>query len=116
MNRREFLWGSGGGLGGIALAALLGCGVAGAADGLALPDPIGDDPGTWGEGERRAAGVVALPTTPAEQERALDDTARVTDALGAPLRGAFRAVRRADAAWAAERETEDVLAAWRWKY
>jgi glutamine synthetase len=25
-------------------------------------------------------------------------------------------VRRADAAWAAERETEDVLAAWRWRY
>ena len=37
-------------------------------------------------------------------------------AVGGALLGAFLAVRRSDAAWAEEKETEDVLAAWRWRY
>ena len=44
---------------------------------------------------------MALPITPEEQERALLDSKRIGDALGEPLLGAFVAVRRADAAWAA---------------
>jgi glutamine synthetase len=100
----------------LALTALLTAGVAGVEDGLVPPAPFASDPGTWTEDERAAAGVVPLPTGPAEQEAALLDCQRITDALGAERLGAFLAVRRADAAWAADRETEDVLAAWRWRY
>jgi glutamine synthetase len=100
----------------LALTALLTAGVAGVEEGLVPPAPFASDPGTWTEDERTAAGVVPLPTGPAEQEAALLGCERITDALGPERLGAFLAVRRADAAWAAERETEDVLAAWRWRY
>jgi glutamine synthetase len=36
--------------------------------------------------------------------------------LGEPLLGAFLAVRRSDAAWAADRALDDVVAAHRWRY
>ena len=65
---------------------------------------------------RAAAGVTALPTTQAGQEASLTACPRLTDLLGPERLGAFLAVRRADAAFAADRETEDVLAAWRWRY
>ncbi|GLZ45271.1 glutamine synthetase [Actinomycetospora sp. NBRC 106375] len=100
----------------LALTALLTCGVAGVEEGLRPPAPIGEDPGTWDEAARAAAGVEALPTTQAGQEAALLACPRITDALGPERLGAFLAVRRADATWAAERDTEDVLAAWRWRY
>ncbi|MHC1563099.1 type I glutamate--ammonia ligase [Actinomycetospora sp. C-140] len=100
----------------LALTALLTCGVAGVEEDLRPPAPIGEDPGTWEEAARAAAGVAPLPTTQADQEAALLACPRITDALGPERLGAFLAVRRADAAWAAERDTEDVLAAWRWRY
>lgn len=100
----------------LALTALLTSGVAGVEENLVPPSPISSDPGTWKKKERAAHGVAPLPTTPAEQEAALLACPRLTEALGAERLGAFLAVRRADAAWAAERETEDVLAAWRWRY
>jgi glutamine synthetase len=36
--------------------------------------------------------------------------------LGEQLLGAFLAVRRSDAAWAADRSLDDVVAAHRWRY
>jgi glutamine synthetase len=95
---------------------VLSAGVAGVAENLAPPAPIGEDPGTWKKKERAAAGIAKLPTTPAEQEEALVGNARITAALGEETLGAFLAVRRADAAWGQEKETEEVLAAWRWRY
>ena len=100
----------------LALTALLTSGVAGVEENLVPPSPIAADPGTWKKKERAAAGVEKLPTTQADQEAALLACPRITEALGAERLGAFLAVRRADAAWAAEREPEDVLAAWRWRY
>ncbi|MFC5062893.1 glutamine synthetase [Actinomycetospora atypica] len=100
----------------LALAALLSAGVAGVEENLVPPPPVAQDPGTWKKKERAAAGIAKLPGTQAEQEEALVGNPRVTAALGEETLGAFLAVRRADAAWAAERDTEEVLAAWRWKY
>jgi glutamine synthetase len=100
----------------LAIAAVLSAGVAGVTEDLAPPAPIGEDPGTWTEEERAAAGVAMLPSSQAEQEEALSGNPRVTGVLGEELLGAFLAVRRADAAWAQELETEEVLAAWRWRY
>ena len=100
----------------LALAALLSAGVAGVEENLVPPPPVAEDPGTWKKKERAAAGIAKLPATQAEQEEALVGNPRVTAALGEETLGAFLAVRRADAAWAQEMDTEDVLAAWRWKY
>ena len=49
-------------------------------------------------------------------EKALTGSQRLTTVLGERLLGAFLAVRRSDAAWAAERSLDDVVAAHRWRY
>jgi glutamine synthetase len=100
----------------LALASVLTAGAAGVTENLAPPAPIGEDPGTWKKKDRAAAGIEQLPATQAEQEAALTAEPRIAGVLGEELLGAFLAVRRADAAWAQEKETEEVLAAWRWKY
>jgi glutamine synthetase len=100
----------------LALAAIIAAGLAGVEGGLALPEAVAEDPGGWTDDERRRAGIVRLPSTPEEQEQALLGSERIRVALGEPLLGAFLAVRRADAAWAAERAFDDVVAAHRWRY
>ncbi|HEY2223068.1 glutamine synthetase family protein [Actinomycetospora sp.] len=100
----------------LALASVLTAGAAGVEENLAPPAPVGEDPGTWKKKQRAAAGIERLPASQAEQEEALAANPRIAGAIGEELLGAFQAVRRADAAWAQELETEEVLAAWRWKY
>lgn len=100
----------------LALAVVLAAGLAGMADGLDLPDPIAEDPGTWPEERRTAAGVVRLPSSPAEQDSALVSSPRISGVLGEDLLGAFRAVRESDLKWAAERSTEEIVAAHLWRY
>ncbi len=99
----------------LVLAALIASGFAGIEEGLELPDPVQDDPGTWTEDGRARRGIARLPATPAEQEAALLASPRVTGALGEELLGAFLAARRADAAWAREGDDE-VVAAHRFRY
>lgn len=100
----------------LSLAVLIASGVAGMAAGLSLADPIQADPGGWSEPERAAAGVLRLPSSPTEAEAALLANPRVRQALGEPLLGAFVAVRRADAAWAADRSPDQVIASHLWRY
>jgi glutamine synthetase len=100
----------------LALAAVIAAGLAGLRDGADPGEPIQADPGGWSEQDRAARGVTRLPTTPAEQEEALTANKRLTEVLGEPLRGAFLAVRRSDAAWAADRSLDDIVAAHRWRY
>ncbi len=100
----------------LAIAALLACGAAGVAEGLAPPPPVQSDPGGWSEQERADQGIAALPGTQAEQEAALADHPRLRDVLGDDLLGAFLAVRRSDAAAAADRDLDDVLTGLRWRY
>jgi glutamine synthetase len=100
----------------LALATLIASGLAGIEEGLSLPDPIEQDPGTWADQERERAGIVKLPTTSSEQERALSTNDRVREALGEPLLGAFLAVRRADADWARDRTPDEVVASHLWLY
>ncbi|HVW42203.1 MAG TPA: glutamine synthetase family protein [Amycolatopsis sp.] len=100
----------------LALTAVLAAGLAGMDEGLTLPEPIAEDPGTWSEQRRTAARVDRLPSTPAEQDAALVASKTVSGALGAELLGAFRAVRHSDAKWAAERGTDEIIAAHLWRY
>ncbi|WP_167754249.1 glutamine synthetase family protein [Amycolatopsis nivea] len=100
----------------LALAVVLAAGMAGIEDSAVLPEPIAEDPGGWSEGERNTAGVLPLPASPSEQDTALLANPRVSGALGDELLGAFRAVRASDAAWAAERAPEEIVAAHLWRY
>jgi glutamine synthetase len=100
----------------LALAAVIATGMAGLRDGADPGEPIQADPGRWSEQERAARGLIRLPITPAEQEEALTGSKRLTAMLGEQLLGAFLAVRRSDAAWAADRSLDDVVAAHRWRY
>src|SRR5579859_7529165 len=100
----------------LALAVVLAAGLAGIDDSAELPPPIQEDPGAWTDAKRAERGLVALPVTPAAQEQALLASKRIGDALGEPLLGAFTAVRRADAAWAADRSAKETVAAHRWRY
>jgi glutamine synthetase len=100
----------------LALAVVIAAGIAGIEDGLTAPAPVQQDPGTWTEEEREREGIAHLPSTPEEQEQALLGNDRVRAALGEPLLGAFLADRRADAAWAADRSLEEIIAAHLWRY
>jgi glutamine synthetase len=100
----------------LALAVLLAAGAAGVADGLTLPPAVQSDPGSWTAEERDERGVHPLPATPAEQDAALTGNPRIAGVLGPELLGAFRAVRRSDAAAAEERPVDETLAALRWRY
>jgi glutamine synthetase len=95
---------------------LIAAGVAGFEEGLALPASLEQDPGSWTDDDPRRAGIPRLPSTPAEQQDALLGSERIGRALGEPLLGAFVAVRRADAEWAAARPLEEVIAAHLWLY
>ena len=100
----------------LALAVVLAAGMAGIEDAAALPEPIADDPGGWTEGERETRGVRRLPADTAEQDAALTASPRVAGVLGDDLLGAFRAVRASDAAWAADRTADEIVAAHLWRY
>jgi glutamine synthetase len=100
----------------LALAVVIAAGMAGIEEGLTLPEPIAADPGRWSEQERREASLAPLPATPAEQRHALEHNPRIREVLGEPLLGAFLAVRDSDAAWAAERSLDDVVAGHLWLY
>lgn len=100
----------------LALAAVIAAGIAGLRDGADPGEPIQTDPGGWSEADRAARGLVHLPATPAEQEAALTGCQRLTTVLGEQLLGAFVAVRRSDASWAADRSLDDIVAAHRWRY
>ncbi|MEV6898161.1 glutamine synthetase family protein [Amycolatopsis sp. NPDC051372] len=100
----------------LALAVVLAAGMAGIEDGAPLPEPIAEDPGGWTAGERETRGVLPLPANPAEQDAALLASPRVAGVLGDELLGAFRAVRASDAAWAADRTPEEIVAAHAWRY
>lgn len=100
----------------LALAAVIASGVAGLNEGAELNEPIADDPAGWSAEDRERRGIHRLPGTPAEQADALAGSPRIAEAIGEDLLGAFRAVRAADAAWAAERSPAEVVAAHLWKY
>lgn len=100
----------------LSLAAVIAAGIAGIEEGLTPPDPIQEDVGTWTEERRSRLGITRLPTTTDQQLAALLGNERVRGALGDDLVDAFRVVRQADAAWAADRPLDEVVRAHLWLY
>ncbi|WP_445255732.1 glutamine synthetase family protein [Nocardioides aurantiacus] len=100
----------------LALAVVLAAGLAGVEEGLQPPAPVQEDVGGWDDTRRAEAGIRALATTHEEQREHLLGSPLVREVLGEPLLGAFVACRDADAAWAADRTPDEVLASLRWIY
>ncbi|MFI5958692.1 glutamine synthetase [Cryptosporangium sp. NPDC051539] len=100
----------------LALAVVIGAGLAGIEESLTLPDPIQEDVGAWNSDRRSSLHVQRLPNTTEEQVTVLRDNARIEQVLGAELAGAYRAVRRSDHLWAQDRSIEDVIEGHRWLY
>jgi glutamine synthetase len=100
----------------LAIAAVIGAGLAGIEDGLTLPEPIQDEPGSWAEDERERRGIHRLPETAEDAIAAVKLSAPVREALGDDLVGAWTAVRRGDADAARDMSPEDIVAAHRYRY
>ena len=100
----------------LALAVVIAAGLAGVREGLVPPAPVQEDVGSWSAERRAEAGIEALATTFEEQQANLRGSALVREVLGEDLLGAFAACRDADAAWAAERDVDEVVASLRWQY
>ncbi|WP_299053378.1 glutamine synthetase family protein [uncultured Nocardioides sp.] len=100
----------------LSLAVVLAAGLAGVESQATPPEPIGEDVGTWSEEEREAAGITPLASTAAQAREDLLGSALVREVLGDDLLGAFVACRDADAAWAAPRPVDEVVASLRWLY
>jgi glutamine synthetase len=100
----------------LAIAAVIGAGLAGIEDGLTLPEPIQDEPGSWAEDERERRGIHRLPETAEDAIAAVELSAPVREALGDDLLGAWTAVRRGDADAARDMSPEDIVASHRYRY
>lgn len=100
----------------LALAVVIGAGLAGVRDQAPLPDPVQEDVGSWDDSRRQAAGVSPLATTHEQARADLLGSDLVRDVLGEQLLGAFVACRDADAAWAEEHTPEEVVESLRWQY
>jgi len=100
----------------LALATVIGAGLAGVADGARLPDPVQEDVGSWDEERRAAAGIAPLATTHEQARADLLASEVVRDVLGEELLGAFVACRDADAEWASVKSPEAVVESLRWLY
>jgi hypothetical protein len=92
------------------------CRGVGVQEDLTPPPAVQQDPGQCPDGERERAAIVLLPSTPEQREQALLASERVTAALGDEVLGAFLAVRRSDAEWAADRTLEEVVTGHLWRY
>jgi len=100
----------------LAVAAVIAAGLAGIEDGLTLPEPVQDEPGSWPEDERARRGIRRLPQTTDEAVAAVTRSAPVRTALGDDLVGAWTAVRRGDADATKDMSPEEVVAAHRYRY
>jgi glutamine synthetase len=100
----------------LAIAAVIGAGLAGIEDRLTLPEPIQDEPGSWPDEERERRGIHRLPETAEDAIAAVKLSAPVREALGDDLVGAWTAVRRGDADAARDTPPEDIVASHRYRY
>jgi glutamine synthetase len=100
----------------LVVGALIAAGLAGIRDGLDLGEPVAGDPAALPEDERRRRHISPLPATLEEAADALESSADVCAALGAPLVDAIALVRRGQAASSSELSTDQQVEFYRWRY
>lgn len=96
--------------------ALLQAGLAGLEGKARLPAEIADDPAGIPEADLAARGAGRLPTSLEESVAALERSATLAEAMGAPMFDAFLAVRRAEIALFSDASPEQIAAATRWRW
>jgi glutamine synthetase len=100
----------------LAMAGLLAAGRAGLRSGATLPDPVGIDPGTLPERERREAGIAALPASLDEAVRAFESDDELTAVFGTELATTIAEVRRGEIALFEGISPEGITRAVRWRH
>ena len=100
----------------LAAGCVIAAGLAGVADGLALPDPVTGDPALLSADAREAAGIHRLPTTADGAASALAESAVLAEALGPELHDAILTVRRAEAQRCTGLDAADLADAVRWRW
>jgi glutamine synthetase len=98
------------------LAAAIGAGLAGIADGLKLPEGIEADPGSWSDEDREGRGVGRLPDSIEASVAAVEASTPVREALGDATVGAWIAVRRGDEGFAEGKTPEEIVDFHRYRY
>jgi glutamine synthetase len=98
------------------LAGLLAAGRDGVRRGSRLPDPVGVDPATLSEEDRRRAGISALPTSLAGAVEAFERDEVLAAAFGEQLAATVVDVRRGEIALFDGASAEDVARAVRWRH
>jgi glutamine synthetase len=96
--------------------ALIAAGLAGTASGAALPPEIDGDPAGLSPAEITDSGLRRLPQTLAEASDCLERDAVLRSAMGAPLAGAFLAVRRGEAETFAGASPDEIVEQTRWRW
>ena len=100
----------------LALAGLLAAGRAGMRSGATLPEAVDLDPGNLTDAERRAAGIVPLPSSLEEAVRAFEADAVLTDFYGEQLTTTIGEVRRGEIALFDGVSPEGITTAVRWRH
>jgi glutamine synthetase len=100
----------------LVVGALLAHGLAGLAQGLALPPEVEGDPVELPADELARRGVTRLPTSLPDAVARLECDQVLAHAMGGPLFESFLAVRRAEAALFAEAAPAEIAAATRWTH
>jgi glutamine synthetase len=100
----------------LVVGCVIAAGLAGVADGLALPDPVTGDPALLSAGARESAGIRRLPTSAEGAAGALAESAVLAEALGPELHDAIVTVRRAEAQRCAGLDAADLADAVRWRW
>jgi glutamine synthetase len=98
----------------LVVAALLFAGVAGLAEDATLPEPVGVDPATLPEADRRRRGIGMLPTSLAESATAFAAERALTEGFGEQLATTLVDIRRGEIAHFEGRTPEEIVAAMRW--
>jgi glutamine synthetase len=84
--------------------------------GLTPPEPVQDDPSTFGAEELTRRGITRLPTSLAEATELFEGGELARRVLGDVLHGAFAAVRRRECETHGALGEEELADAYRWRY
>ena len=98
------------------VGATLAAGLEGIATGLRLPSPLQDDPAALGDEGLARLGVARLPERLEDAASALAASRVLKAAMGDQLHATLVAVRRAEAAFDADKPEDQLVAEQRWRF
>ena len=100
----------------LVLGGVIAAGLDGVRRGLSLPPPVGVDPATLSDEERRKSNIRRLPETLLEAAEAFASSDLLREAMGEFLHDCVSNVRREEAEAASSADEGSLLASHRWRY